>query len=574
MIPSQATWALPLPVLLPLISAGLALMLFRRPRLQQAVALVAMTASTIFGVILLIGAASGPLVLDVGSWAAPIGITLVADQLAALMLVVSQVVTLAVMAYSVAQNVTDSAPMASVAIFYPTFLILSAGVSNSFITGDLFNLYVGFEILLAASFVLITLGGTRGRVRAGTVYVVVSLVSSVIFLTGIAWVYGVAGTVNMAQLSIRLAELPPETTLAMQMLLLVAFGVKAAVFPLGAWLPDSYPTAPAPVTAVFAGLLTKVGIYAIIRLEFVLFPGDRLAGLIGVLGILTMIIGILGAIAQDDAKRLLSFTLVSHIGFMLWGISLNTVAGLGAAIYYAAHHIMVQATLFLLVGLIERRAGTTSLTKLSDLAQRAPFLAVMFLITAMNLVGLPPMTGFIGKLGLAEASVSSGTPLAWAMLAAGLVTSFLTLYVAVKFWNKAFWQPRHAESTDHLLPADGALLSGRQKRRLRRLEAASRPTRRAERIVEAAKTDVERGRSSSSALLYSVVGGLVCLQLGMAAFSGPIYDYATQAATFLQTPGAYANSVLPQGGRGEGSSNEEADPVDDEDLPSVGGEDE
>ena len=560
MNPADATWALPLPVLIPLIFAGGTLMLFRHPRMQQVLAVGAMVVSTGFGVVLLIGAVSGPLVLDVGSWAAPIGITLVADQLAALMLVVSQVVTLAVLLYSVAQNLSSSTPSAPIAVFYPTFLILAAGVSNAFLTGDLFNLYVGFEILLAASFVLITLGGTRGRVRAGTVYVVVSLVSSIIFLTGIAWVYGATGTVNMAQLSLRLAELPPETTLGMQLLLLVAFGVKAAIFPLGAWLPDSYPTAPAPVTAVFAGLLTKVGVYAIIRLEFTLFPGNRLADLLGVLGILTMILGILGAVAQDDAKRLLSFTLVSHIGFMLWGISLNSTQGLSAAIYYAAHHIIVQTALFLMVGLMELRKGTTSLTKLSDLAKSAPGLAIMFMITAMNLVGVPPLTGFIGKLGLAEASVSKGTPLAWWLLAAGLVTSFLTLYVAVKFWNKAFWQPAGIALGDEFKPVSDEPMSGRQERRMRRWELARVPTQRAEKVVEAAKTAREMKASSGSPAMYAVVAGLVVLQIGMAIFSAPIYQYTTESAAFLQTPRAYAAAVLGEGGRGEGSSHEQSLP--------------
>ena len=579
-------WAVPLPVLIPLLSAGIALVLNRRPRLQQAVAVLAMVVSTAFGAMLAIGAAKGPIILDLGSWTAPIGITLVADQLAALMLLVSQLVSLAVLLYSVAQNVSDPAPSSPVAVFYPTFLILSAGVSNAFLTGDLFNLYVGIEILLSASFVLITLGGTRGRTRSGTVYVVISLISSVILLTAIAWVYGAVGTVNMAQLSIRLAELPAETTLPMQLVLLVAFGVKAAMFPLGAWLPDSYPTAPAPVTAVFAGLLTKVGVYAIIRLQFVLFPGDRLSVLLGVVGILTMILGILGAVAQDEAKRLLSFTLVSHIGYMIWGISLATAAGLAAAIYYAAHHIIVQTALFLLVGLIERRVGTTSLTKLSDMAKRAPAIAIMFMISVFNLVGVPPLTGFIGKLGLAEASVQSGTPMAWWLLGAGLVTSFLTLYVAVKFWNKAFWQPQRTAYEDVEMPQPGERISDRQERRLRRLEAGPRRTK-AVQVVESSKTEVEKGRGESNPLMYATVAGLVAVQILMAVFSGPIYEYTTESANFLTTPEAYADAVL--GTReGSGSSYEESLPpvrppwiVDDqesplqpqvdEDLPGVGG---
>ncbi len=533
----------PLPVLIPLFSAGFALLFSTRPRLQQAIAVAAMVAATFVGFMLVFQA---PLVEDVGSWAAPIGITLVADRLAVLMLVVSQIVTLAVLLYSVGQNVADPVPTAPVAIFYPTLLVLSAGVSNSFLTGDLFNLYVGFEILLAASFVLITLGGTRGRIRSGTVYVVVSLVSSVIFLIAIAWIYGATGTVNMAQLSQRLDQVPG--TLFIELMLLVAFGVKAAIFPLSAWLPDSYPTAPAPVTAVFAGLLTKVGIYAIIRLEFVLFPGDHLGALLGVAAIFSMILGMLGAIAQDDAKRLLSFTLVSHIGFMVWGIALGTTASLAAAIYYAAHHILVQTALFLVVGLIERRTATTSLSRLHGLAKYTPVLAIMYLITALNMVGMPPLTGFIGKLGLAEASVKVDTPLAWSLLAAGIFTSFLTLYVAIKFWNKAFWQPKEAEFEDFPRP------TGRQEARVRRAVEAGHVGQIDVALAEAAKTKRERAAAGSNPIMYGTVMGLVAVQILMAVYSGPIYRYTDAAARNLTTPGAYAAAVLGEGGRGGGSS--------------------
>lgn len=554
MNPASLAWLVPLPVLIPMVAAGAALLASRHPRIQQLIALTGMLVATIVGVVLIFGAAQGPIVLDVGSWAAPIGITLVADRLSTLMLVVSQIVALAVLIYSIGENVSDPVPTSPVAVFYPTFLILSAGVSNSFLTGDLFNLYVGFEILLAASFVLITLGGTRGRVRSGTVYVVVSLMSSVLFLIGIAWIYGATGTVNMAQLSVRLAELPPSTTLVMQGILLVAFGVKAAIFPLASWLPDSYPTAPAPVTAVFAGLLTKVGVYAIIRLQFVLFPGDRLGLLLGVAGILSMLIGILGAVAQVDAKRLLSFTLISHIGFMMWGISLGTVAGLGGAIYYAAHHIIVQTALFLIVGLIERARGTTSLVRLHDLARDHPGLSILFLVTALNLVGMPPLTGFIGKLGLAQASVEVGTPMAYSLMAAGILTSFLTLYVAVKFWSGAFWQPKKVEFDDLGIPAPGERLSGRQERRLRRFAQAVQEGRATEKYALAAKTEVERGGGASNAIMYSVATGLVALQIGMAAFSGPIYSFATGAATNMMDRDSYVTAVLGEDGRGEGTS--------------------
>ena len=226
-------------------------------------------------------------------------------------------------------------------------------------------------------------------------------------------------------------------------MLLVAFGIKAAVFPLSTWLPDSYPTAPAPVTAVFAGLLTKVGVYAIIRAHSLLFPGGGLDNVLMVAALLTMIVGILGAIAQSDIKRLLSFTLVSHIGYMVFGIALSQrSSGMSGAIYYVAHHIVVQTTLFLVVGLIERQAGASTLQRLGGLAAASPLLAFVFIVPALNLGGIPPFSGFIGKVALLEAGAQDGSVLAWMLVGGGVVTSLLTLYVMARVWTKAFWRAR------------------------------------------------------------------------------------------------------------------------------------
>ncbi|MDO5049962.1 MAG: Na+/H+ antiporter subunit D [Actinomycetaceae bacterium] len=546
-------WMLPIPVLLPLLSAGLALVVGSRPRIQQLIALVALVTSLVFGVILAVGADSGPIVLDVGSWAAPIGITLVADRLSSLMLVVSQIVMLSVHVYSLAQNLIDEGADVPVAIYHPTYLVLCAGVSNSFLTGDLFNLYVGFEILLAASFVLITIGGTRGRTRAGTVYVIVSLVSSLLFLIGIALTYAAVGTANMAQMSTRLREIDPSVALVIQLVLLVAFGIKAAVFPLAAWLPDSYPTAPAPVTAVFAGLLTKVGIYALIRLQVLLFPGEGLEGFLTFVGIATMIVGILGAIAQDDIRRLLSFTLVSHIGFMIWGLALVNKAGLAATIFYAAHHILVQTTLFLIVGLIERHEGSTSLRTLGGLAKSHPILSLMFFVAGLNLVGIPPFTGFIGKVGLAQASVVQGGWEGYSLLAAGMVTSFLTLYAFVKVWNFAFWQ---SSNDEHITDADPARVrTARQKRAVNRaIRAASERASTSLRLRESSRTKNEKERTGASVLMYASAGSLIGVMVAMTIGAGPMYAYASNAALDQMDRATYLHSVLKENGRGHGTS--------------------
>ncbi|UNX54673.1 Na+/H+ antiporter subunit D [Georgenia sp. TF02-10] len=507
------TWLVALPVVLPLVGAGAALALARRRRVQGVVALATLAVVLAVAVVLLVRVDSGPIVLDVGGWAAPVGISLVADRLSALMLVVSITVTLAVLVYSLSQGVADGDEGAPVAIYHPTFLVLSAGVSNAFLSGDLFNLYVGFEILLAASFVLISLSGTRERIRAGTIYVVVSLLGSVVFLIALALVYAATGTVNMAQLALRLPEIAPGTQTVLQLMLLVAFGIKAAIFPLSAWLPDSYPTAPAPVTAVFAGLLTKVGVYAIIRTQVLLFPAGRLDDLLMWAALATMVVGILGAVAQEDIKRLLSFTLVSHIGYMVWGVATSSDDGLSAAIYYVAHHITVQTSLFLVAGLIERRGGTTSLVRLGSLAKLAPLLAVLFFVPAVNLAGIPPLTGFFGKAGLVQAAAQDGSALSYGLVAGGLVTSLLTLYAITKAWNMAFWQ----EAPEPL------------------------PT-----------TTMPRGMVGSAA-------GLVAFSLVLALGSGPLYTYTDTAAHDLRARDPYVTAVLPDLERGTGQSRQVAE---------------
>lgn len=356
------------------------------------------------------------------------------------MLTVSSAVTLSVLVYSLGQGMADRDKETPVAVFHPAYLILVAGVSLTFIAGDLVNLYVGFEIMLVASFVLLTLGGTGPRIRAGSTYVIISLFSSMLFLTAIAMTYAATGTANFAQLALRLPDLPLGVQTLVQAMLLTVFAIKAAVFPLAAWLPDSYPTAPAPVTAVFAGLLTKVGIYCMLRTETLLFPGNRLGDLLMAVALASMIVGILGAVAQTDLKRLFSFTLVSHIGYMVFGIGLATREAYGGAIFYVAHHITVQTSLFLVAGLIERRGGTNELTRLGGLARSAPLLAVLFFVPAMNFAGIPPLSGFIGKLGLMRAGVSDGSVWAWILVAGATVTSLLTLYVMAKIWNLAFWR--------------------------------------------------------------------------------------------------------------------------------------
>lgn len=437
--------------MLPLLGAAAALLARHHTRLQMMFSIGALVVNLVVSAALMVLVSDqGILVLQIGKWSPTLGIVLVVDRLSALMLLVSSIVTLAVLTYASAQSVSDNTERTPLAIFHPSYLLLVTGVSIAFVAGDLFNLYVGFEVLLAASFVLLTLGGSASRVRAATTYVIVSLLSSLLFLTGIASAYAAVGTVNLAELAVRMDHVEPVTRMLIEFVLLIAFGVKAAIFPLSAWLPDSYPTAPAPVTAVFAGLLTKVGIYAIIRLETLMFPESDISTMLLIAAGLSLVIGIFGAIAQTDLKRVLSFTLVSHMGYMMFGIGVSSQLSMTATVYYVAHHITVQSVLFLAAGLIEHRGGTTNLAKLGGLAKVAPWLAVIFFVPAMNLAGIPPLSGFIGKVGLILAGIEAGTPIAWVLVALSVIVSLLTLYAIAKVWNRAFWQgtaPAIAERT-------------------------------------------------------------------------------------------------------------------------------
>ncbi len=553
----------PLPVLLPLLGAAGALLVSGHPTFQRALSTSVLAAVLAVSVVLLFVAdAQGATSVSVGGWPVPLGIVLVVDRLSALMLVVASTVALGVLVFAVGQGAADGSEETPLSIFHPTFLVLVAGVGNAFLAGDLFNLYVGFEILLMASYVLLTLGGTAARIRGGITYIVVSLTSSLVFLAAIGLVYAATGTVNMAQLALRLGELPEGTQVLLQSMLLIAFGIKAAVFPLSAWLPDSYPTAPAPVTAVFAGLLTKVGVYAIIRTQTLLFPGGALDDLLMWAALATMLVGILGAVAQRDLRRMLSFTLVSHIGYMVFGIALGTAAGLAGAVFYVAHHIAIQTTLFLVAGLVERQGGTTAVDRLGGLARRSPLLAVLFFVPALNLAGIPPLSGFIGKVGLLQAGVAEGSAVAFALVAGGVVTSLLTLLAVARVWTRAFWRSpsqspaedtaaaaaaaaavRHRPESDGVA-SDGEAADGGSRTALQ--DAWRRHTA----VATAAEPDLPPAAGAVRALrplpgtMVGATTALVALTVALTGLAGPLYGLADRAATDLIDRTPYTTSVF------------------------------
>ncbi|HEX5567224.1 MAG TPA: proton-conducting transporter membrane subunit [Streptomyces sp.] len=430
-------WLLVAPVLLPVLVAGLSLAMGRNVAAQRLLGTGVLTVVLVDSLALLVLAdRRGPLVADAGGWPAPAGISLVADRLSALLLTAALAVALAVLVFAIGEGSAGDSEVH--APFHPAYLLLAAGVSLAFLTGDLFNLFVAFELMLAASYVLINLGADEERIRAGMTYIITSLLSSLLFLTAIGLVYAATGTVNLADLGHRVPELADGVQSVLSLLLLIVFGIKAAMVPLHFWLPDSYPTAPAPITAVLAALLTKVGLYAMVRTQTMLFPRTEPWTPLLVAAGLTLLLGAVGAIVQQDLNRLLSFVLVSHIGFMLFGLSLYTVAGIAGTILYTVHHIAAQAALFLIAGLVAGWSGSAAMSRLAKAPPPPTLLAGLFGAAALSMAGVPPLSGFVAKLALLRAGVQQGGAAVLALLAAALITSLLTLYAMARVWRAVF----------------------------------------------------------------------------------------------------------------------------------------
>lgn len=435
---NMMTQSIVLPVLIPLLTGIIILLLRGRIGMIRVVSLVGSCLALLTAVGLLIQMAEGDiLVAQMGGWKAPYGITFVVDLFSAIMLTLGTLMGLVVQIYAVGSIDRGREQMG----FYALYQFLLMGVCGSFITGDLFNLYVFFEVMLISSFGLMTLGGERGQLEGGLKYVVINMVSSILFVSALGIVYGTAGTLNMADLSVKLSAAAPGLTTLLASLFLVAFGIKAGLFPLFFWLPASYHTPPPAVSAIFAGLLTKVGVYALIRVFTLIFLQDTAYthNLLLVIAGLTMLVGVFGAVAQNGIRRVLSFHIISQIGYMIMGLGIFTPLALTGAIFYITHHIIVKTALFLVSGVVEHRGGTAELEKLGGLIRSYPVLAVLFLIPALSLAGLPPLSGFFSKFVLIRAGLESEQ---YVMVAVSLFVSLLTLFSMMKIWNEAFWKPR------------------------------------------------------------------------------------------------------------------------------------
>ncbi|TDL31796.1 Na+/H+ antiporter subunit D [Jeotgalibacillus sp. S-D1] len=423
------------PMVIPVIT-GVALLFFRSyPAVQRWSTIAAML--SVFAISLWIledVRSNGIMRLDFGGWTPPFGITFVADSFAMLLVAAASFVSLICMLYAV-----FAGDKRREYYFQYTFmLLLIAGVNGAFLTGDLFNLFVCFEVMLLASYVLMTLGGEKKQLTEGIKYVLINILSSWLFLLGLAYVYGTLGTLNFAQLSLRIAEAgqPPILT-AISILFLAVFSLKAGLV-LYFWLPGSYSALPTAVSALFAALLTKVGVYALFRTFTLLFYHEPSIThtIIGWMAITTLAGGSLGAIAYVDIRKIAAYNVVIAIGFILVGLASNNAAGIQGSIYYLVHDIVIKGLLFLIIGTIIYLTSNARLDRTSGLITNYPILGWIFLITTLSLGGVPPFSGFAGKLMIGQGAISSGE---YVMVGAAFLSSLFVLYSLIRIFLNMFW---------------------------------------------------------------------------------------------------------------------------------------
>lgn len=467
------------PILLPLAVAAATLVTPRAAQRVLSVAGALLLLVVNLTILVLVDSGDGVAVLQVARWPAPAGITLVADRLAAMMLAITGFIGLAVALYSLGEIRRRKERFG----YHALLQVLLMGVCGAFLAGDLFNLYVWYEVMLMASFVLLTLGGRRSQLEGAMTYVTLNLVSSALFLAALGVLYGLTGTLNLADLADAVTQVDrPHLLAVVAMMFLVAFALKAGAFPLFFWLPASYPTPPTAITAIFSALLTKVGVYSLIRLYTLVLVQD--VGWTHILLIViagcTMLSGVLGAAVQRDVRRILSFHIVSQIGYLLMGLALAgpivalirrgeetqasgakvaaAAVALSGTVFFMAHIIFSKTALFFVCGLIERLRRSAELERLGGLAKSHPVLAVAFFVGACSLAGIPPLAGFWAKFILVNAGLRTE---AWIVTTAALVTGLFTLFSMTKIWTEAFWKPLapgEAHRRDRVLLPSGRVL--------------------------------------------------------------------------------------------------------------------
>lgn len=516
------------PIAIPLLTAFLCMMAWRSVKLQRTLSMVGALALLACSVLLFVRVLDGGvLTADIGGWRAPFGITMVADTLAALMVLLNGVVAVATVVYSIGAIGQRREKHA----YHTLVHCLLASVSGSFLSGDIFNIYVWFEVMLMSSFVLLTLGGGRGQLEGALKYVTLNLLSSSLFLSAIGLLYGLVGSLNLADIAIKLGSAGDEARpviAAIAVLFMASFGIKAAIFPFFFWLPASYHT-PAPVvSALFGGILTKVGVYAMVRVYTLIFaPVFPAAGEVLLwIAAFTMVTGVLGAAAQYEIRRILSFHIVSQIGYMIMGLAIallvlermadapeadrpamlaTAAMALGGVIFFILHNILAKTNLFFVAGVVHRLRGTGELKELGGLYKERPYLSLMFMLSAMALAGIPILTGFWGKLILVVAGVRAGE---YWIVGVSLGVGVLTLFSMTKIWAEAFWKARPEDDDPEKSP----------------------------------KPDNTRG----IVWMNGVTAGFVVLIIGVSVFAAPIYRVTERSGQELIERSPYIRAVLDE----------------------------
>ncbi|PAD21882.1 Na+/H+ antiporter subunit D [Terribacillus saccharophilus] len=450
-----------LPILIPFLAGILLAFTHNRIQLTRRLAMVfALIHLIAMGFLLFKVLLDGSIVLEAGDWIAPYGIILVLDPLSTLLVLTSSIILLAVVWYAPASVSEEQEGF----YFYTFVFLLVTGVSGAFVTGDLFNLFVFFEVLLMASYALITHGGKKVQLRESIKYVLINLFSSMLFVTAVSYIYAVLGTVNMAQLAERAAATDqPGIITTVAILLFFVFATKGAAFPLYYWMPHSYIVPNPVVSALFGALLTKVGVYSLIRTFTLIFhqQPEIIDQLFLWVGNLTMLFGVIGALASRNIKLIVAYNIIPAIGFMLVGIGIFNHDGLSGSIYYLLQDMIVKAALFLLAGTIAAVAGTADINKMGGMIRSHPVLGWMFFLAGLVLAGVPPFSGFIGKLLLVRGAFEKGETVTVIIM---LLTSLLILLSIVRAFIRIFWgegetatqQTRH--STRRLIPVGFLML--------------------------------------------------------------------------------------------------------------------
>jgi multicomponent Na+:H+ antiporter subunit D len=512
-----AEWLAVLPIGLCLAVGALLMMIRHRTDWHAPIALAGLALLVLVDALLLARVLSdGPLTMMMGRWRPPFGIAITVDLTGALLALAAAIVAFASALYARVDISTSGRRYG----FYPLLMVLMAGVSGAFLTGDLFNLYVWFEVLLISSFGLLILGSERQQIDGALKYAVLNLIATTLFLIATAYLYAIFGTLNMADIAMKapaLSGTAPLMTLAA--LFVLAFSMKAAAFPVNFWLPASYHTPRVVVQALFAGLLTKVGVYALLRVMVMLLPIEReaLSFAIALMAALTMILGAMGALAQNDIRRFLGFVVIAGIGNIMAGVAIGGSVAVGAAIFYALHSILLMTALYLVSGEMGRLGGSFGLDRLRGLWAAFPVFAALSLALFFAASGLPPFSGFWPKAILVKAAIDIG---AWWLAASVLLSGFLTTIAFGRLFLFAFWRP--AIET----PAATAAMPGGPPPIL----APS---------LSLARTE-NRWRLAPIVLLSAFV-------IGFGLFPERLIVATQQAATDLSDPAAYIRSVFPEG---------------------------